>query len=304
MSDQLCLANSIFLRQNPPRQEDGVAMTLSHNPTLTAEEIREELGKLDPGTPWTHHFDLCGVETITPDMDEKFYKKSMAAKNLGRLALIYHQCFSGGKALADTRVLDVASAEGGLSACFVEAGAKEVVGVEGRQLYVDRANLVSRALNLTNMKVHLGDVRHINKQTYGEFDFTINSGILHHLGQDDFLPFLQAMGEVTRDVMFLYTHVSTPEAVRDFRLKGPVKVADRFEGYLLQEHAEEASTEERIAQVRASLDNTYSFWATEEALIAALKSVGFGLVAKIMEPHVFGSHLNKSLRVIFICKKI
>lgn len=278
-------------------------MRLSSEPTITASEVRKTLSDLDPATPWTHHFELAGIETITREIDEKFYKKSMAAKNLGRLALVYQQCFSGGKALSDSRILDVAAAEGGLSACFIEAGAKEVVGVEGRQLYVDRAKFVASALNMPNFTVQLGDVRHISKATHGEFDFTINSGILHHLGQEDFLPFLAAMGEVTRDVMFLYTHVSTPEAVRDFRLKGPVKAADRYEGHLLQEHAEDATLEERHAQVRASLDNTYSFWATEESLIAALKSVGFGLVAKIMEPHVFGSYINKNLRVILVCKK-
>jgi len=279
-------------------------MTLLSESKISADEVRKALSELDPATPWTHHFELAGVETISPDIDEKFYKKSMAAKNLGRLALVYQQCFSGGKPLSESRILDVASAEGGLSACFIEAGAKEVIGVEGRQLYVERANFIARALDMPNFKVELGDVRHISKATHGEFDFTINSGILHHLGQEDFLPFLRAMGDVTRDVMFLYTHVSTPEAVRDFRLKGPVKVADRYDGYLLQEHAEDATPEEREAQVRASLDNTYSFWATEESLIAALKSVGFGLVAKIMEPHVFGSYINKNLRVIFVCKKI
>jgi hypothetical protein len=271
---------------------------------LSAEEVRTALDKLNPEIPWTHHFELAGVETITAEQDEKFYKKSSAAKNLGKLALVYQRAFSGGRPLSETRVLDVASAEGGLSVEFAEAGAQEVVGIEGRQLYISRAEFVLEALGLKNVSYRLGDVRHISRATHGEFDFTINSGILHHLGQEDFFPFLQAMGEVTRDVMFLYTHVSTPAAVEDFRLKGPVQAAGEFEGYLLQEHAEDASAEQREQQVRASLDNTYSFWATEESLIRALKRVGFGLIAKIMEPHVFGSYVNKNLRVIFVCKKI
>lgn len=271
---------------------------------VTPDEVREALRNLRPDIPWTHHFTIAGVETITREQDEKFYKKSTAVKNLARLALVYHDAFSGGRRLSETRVLDIASAEGGLSVAFAEAGAKEVVGIEGREIYVSRARFVTKALAVPNIRYELGDVRQISRQRDGLFDFTINSGILHHLGQDDFHPFLAAMAEVTRDTMFLYTHVSTPEAVKNFRLRGPVMAAGKFEGFLLQEHAEDASQEEREEQVRASLDNTYSFWGTEEALVAALKSVGFGLVAKILEPHVFGSYHNRNLRVIFICKKI
>lgn len=269
----------------------------------SAGEIRERLASLDSSVPWTHHFEIAGVETITPDIDEKFYKKSIAAKGLGNLALHYHRIFSEGRPLSETRVLDVASAEGGLSVAFAQAGAKEVLGVEGRRIYVDRANFVAEALELSNFSTVLGDVRAISTQTHGQFDFTINSGILHHLGQPDFLPFLQSMADVTRDAMFLYTHVSTPAAVSDFRLKGPVKAAGEYEGYLLQEHPEDASPEEREAQVRASLDNTYSFWATEESLIAALKKVGFKTIVKMFEPHIFGGYVNRNLRVVFLCKK-
>ncbi|MFL6722360.1 MAG: class I SAM-dependent methyltransferase [Sphingomonas sp.] len=270
---------------------------------FSAEAVREGLSTLNPEVPWTHHFEIAGVETITPAIDEKFYKKSIAAKGLGNLALHYHRIFSEGRPLSATRVLDVASAEGGLSIAFAQAGAKEVVGVEGRRLYVDRANFVAKALSLSNVSTFLGDVRAISVNDHGKFDFTINSGILHHLGQSDFLPFLQAMADVTTDAMFLYTHVSTPAAVSDFRLKGPVVAAEQFEGYLLQEHAEDATAEEREAQVRASLDNTYSFWATEESLIAALKSVGFRTIVKMFEPHVFGGYVNRNLRVVFLCKK-
>jgi 2-polyprenyl-3-methyl-5-hydroxy-6-metoxy-1,4-benzoquinol methylase len=275
----------------------------SRSQTFSASKVQKRLAVLDPSVPWTHHFEIAGVETITPDIDEKFYKKSIAAKGLGNLALHYHRIFSEGRPLSETRVLDVASAEGGLSVAFAQAGAKEVLGIEGRRIYVDRANFVAEAMGLSNFSTMQGDVRAISKQTHGQFDFTINSGILHHLGQPDFLPFLQSMADVTKDAMFLYTHVSTPAAVSDFRLKGPVKAAEEYEGYLLQEHPENASPEEREAQVRASLDNTYSFWATEESLIAALKKVGFKTIVKMFEPHVFGGYVNRNLRVVLLCKK-
>lgn len=151
------------------------------------------------------------------------------------------------------------------------------------------------------VRIFQGDVRKIDS-SLGPFDFTICSGILHHLGQGDFFPFLQSMAALTQGTFFLYTHVSTPDGIGMFRLKGPVK-ADDFEGYLFQEHADNATPQERQQQVRASLDNTLSFWATEESLVSALKKAGFNFVCKIFAPHAFGGYANRNLRVIFICRK-
>ena len=265
------------------------------------DPIRSELSRLQPEIPWAHHFDLHGVETIDRETNEQFYKKAQAAKALGKLALDYCRAFSRGLPLSEARVLDVASAEGGLSVEFAQAGAKEVVGIEGRQLYVDRANFVARTLGLERVRFIKGDVRKVDS-SLGSFDFTICSGILHHLGQDDFFAFLQSMVAVTRGTFFLYTHVTTPQGVDQFRLQGPVS-ADGFEGYLFREHADDATTQQREDQVRASLDNTFSFWATEEALIAALKAAGFGFISKMFEPHAFGGYANRNLRVIFVCRR-
>jgi len=265
--------------------------------------IRRKLDQLSPEIPWTHHFNLNGVETITPEQDEKFYKKSTAAKRLGELALTYYQTFSEGLPLSKARILDVASAEGAMSVAFSQAGAKEVVGVEGRKLYIDRGNLALEVLGIKNVRYIQGDVRKLDPEDMGTFDFVINSGILHHLGQDDFFPFLSSMAAITKGTMFLYTHVSTPKGVVDFRLKGPVKASGEFDGYLLQEHKEDATPEERERQVRASLDNTYSFWADEENLIRALKKVGFKFISKVFEPHAFAGYENRNLRVIYIAKK-
>ncbi len=265
------------------------------------DAIRDRLSRLEPAIPWAHHFDLLGVETITREQNEQFYKKAQAVKSLGRLALSYFRTFADGLPLSSARVLDVASAEGGLSVEFAQAGASEVVGIEGRQLYVDRANFVIETLGLRNARFLRGDVRKIS--ALEPFDFTIFSGILHHLGKDDFFPFLVSLATLTRGTMFLYTHVSTPDGVAQFRLVGPVEAEGGFAGSLFREHADAATAEQRERQVRASLDNTFSFWATEEALIAALKKAGFNTVAKMFEPHAFAGYANRNLRVIFIARK-
>lgn len=266
------------------------------------EAIRSELAKLQPEIPWAHHFDLHGVETITREQHEQFYKKAMAVRSLGRLGLSYFNTFSRGLPLSSARILDVASAEGGISADFARAGAKEVIGVEGRQLYVDRANFAIGTLGLANVRFILGDVRKIDP-ALGPFDFTVCSGILHHLGKDDFFPFLASMAALTRGAMFLYTHVSTPEGIEKYRLEGPVQAEGQFQGWLFREHVDKATAQQRENQVRASLDNTFSFWANEEALLAALKKAGFNTVAKMLEPHAFGRYAAKNLQTIFVCTK-
>jgi hypothetical protein len=54
--------------------------------------------------------------------------------------------------------------------------------------------------------------------------------------------------------------------------------------------------------VRASLDNTFSFWVQEQSLVEALRSAGFKLVLKAMSPHVFGWE-GASYRPILVAKK-
>jgi 2-polyprenyl-3-methyl-5-hydroxy-6-metoxy-1,4-benzoquinol methylase len=266
---------------------------------LMSEVIKAALANLQPSIPWAHHFNLHGVETITREYNEQFYNKAQAVKILGQLGLIYYKTFSQGLPLSEARVLDVASAEGGLSVEF--AGAKEVIGIEGRQLYVNRANFVKDTLGLPNVRFVQGDVRKIDPGI-GPFDFTICSGILHHLGSNDFFSFLLSMAALTAGTFFLYTHVSAPDAVTKFRLEGPVK-ADGFDGFHFREHADHATVKQREELVRASLDNTFSFWATEESLVAALKKAGFNFVCKMFEPHAFGGYANRNIRVIFICRK-
>jgi hypothetical protein len=100
----------------------------------------------------------------------------------------------------------------------------------------------------------------------------------------------------------VYLHISTDLSIKNHRLMGPVKTKAGREGYLFREHQDKASAQERVQQVRASLDNTFSFWPCEQALIEALCSVGFPLVLKVMAPHVFGWE-RASYRSILVAKK-
>lgn len=266
-------------------------------------EIRAGIRALHPEIPWAHHFELApGIETITPE-NEKFHGKAVSLKRLGQIALDLVPYHTVRRTADGLRVLDVASGEGGHTIEFALHGA-QVVGVEGRELYVSRADFVAGVKGVRDrVRFIRNDVRKLQPSELGTFDVTLAFGILHHLDTESFFPFLSALYALTSDTLFLYTHISSRLAVERHRLKGPVRANGKYEGYLFQEHDEAATTEQRIAQVRAALDNTYSFWANQESLCNALEDVGFRSVAMLQRPHVFNNFKNASYRPILICRK-
>ncbi|MDX2235645.1 MAG: class I SAM-dependent methyltransferase [Hyphomonadaceae bacterium] len=276
---------------------------MQHDIVVSEEEVERELARLDPATPWSHHYKFGSHETISAARDEKFYKKSIGLERLGELAIDIAKYHTRAGGIAGQRVIDIASAEGGHSLLFARGGAKEVLGVEGRSLYMERAKFAARAYGLSNVTFTQGDVRKIDAAKAGRFDIVFCSGILHHLGKDDFLPMLKLLYELTGDMMFLYTHVSHPEKIEPYRLKPTEPINGRYAGYLFQEHSEAATASEREAQVRASLDNTYSFWATPGSLVDALKDVGYSIVSNVVHPHIFGRHEDRAFRPIIVARR-
>jgi 2-polyprenyl-3-methyl-5-hydroxy-6-metoxy-1,4-benzoquinol methylase len=267
---------------------------------MDKSQILERMQALDCTTPWAHAYDLGhGIHTIDPS-NEQFVKKAQGLAKLAELLQDVVPHFSRRQTLKGMTVLDLACGEGAHSMALARQGAK-VVGVDGRQLYVDRARFVSEVLAQRDVHFELGDVRNLDESKIGKFELVLCSGILHHLGQADFDAMIRSMARLCADLLFIYTHISTPLSVERHRLQGPVKSERGYEGYLFREHREGASAEEKYRQVRASLDNEHSFWATEESLYAALRSAGFRTIARLIHPHIFGT-LEGSYRPLIIAR--
>lgn len=267
---------------------------------MTPAEIEQQLKTLSPETPWAHLFEFApGVFSVTKE-NEKFFKKATGLKQVGDVLLQVAEMQVRGHSLEGKRVLDLACGEGGHSVQFAQKGA-EVMGIEGRKLYVDRAKFAAKAMGQTQIEIIQGDVRKLDP-ALGTFDVVVFSGILHHLGINDFDAMITELGRLTDDLLLIYTHVSSELAVKNHRLLGPEKTANGREGYLFREHQDNSTAEQREQQVRASLDNTFSFWAREEELIGALKSAGFPLILKVLTPHPFGWE-NASYRPLLVAKK-
>lgn len=264
-------------------------------------QVEARLKELSPEIPWAHLIELApGLFSVT-EADAKFYKKATGLSLVGELLMEIAEMQVHEHTLAGKRVLDLACGEGGHAIQFARKGA-QVVGVEGRQLYVDRARFAAEATGQSErIRIVQGDVRRLPADI-GTFDIVVFSGILHHLGQQDFDGMVAELGRVTGDILLLYTHVSTDVSVKAHRLQGPVQTAAGRTGYLFREHEDNADAQAREKKVRASLDNTFSFWAQESSLVEAIRSAGFRLVLKALSPHVFGWD-GAAYRPIIVAKK-
>ena len=262
--------------------------------------ILERLSGLNPDIPWTHDYDFgFSIKSIDP-RNEKYQRKARSLQKIGLLLQELLPVFSDSESLEGLKAIDLACGEGGHSIALAQKGV-DVTGIEGRDLYIERARFAADAMGLSNVQFIKGDVREIDVDTLGKFDIVIASGILHHLSANSFEDFLRTVKALSRDVVVIYTHVASELAVKNHRLGGPVSTSNGYEGYLFREHRDDASARERLDRVRASLDNTFSFWATPESLHAALRDLGFSYVFEIKHPHVF-DYEPASYRPLIVAK--
>lgn len=269
--------------------------------TWTENGLREALSKLEPSQPWAHDISLPhGVHTVSQD-NEQFRRKAEGLRKIGDVIVQMAKYHTRRGTIEGLSVCDLACGEGGHSIMLAQAGASRVLGLEGRDLYVRRARFAAETLDLENVEFRLADLRTLDTDALGTFDLVICSGILHHLGIESFEDFLATVRALTGDTAVIYTHISTEASIKAHRLTGPVSTRAGYDGHAFREHADDATPQQRSAQVRASLDNTFSFWATERALVAALGKSGFVSISRLMLPHIFGWE-GASYRPILFCR--
>ncbi|QIK78943.1 class I SAM-dependent methyltransferase [Sphingomonas piscis] len=258
--------------------------------------------------------------------DGKWFKKAQGLLQLGEIALKLSRTMTAGQTIAGKTVLDLGCGEGGHAIMFAQAGARHVVGIDGRRLAVDRARFAANVLELSNIEFMHEDVRAPGALN-GRFDIVLCSGILHHIEPEAWFLFLKNVARATADTAIFYTHVADEQLQSEHKLK-PVQLVEKsspprsswlarlfgrlllrkpqaaaFDGYLYREHREEESSDERSSKMRASLDNDHSFWATEEVLIDALKKCGFELILKVQSPHMFRAQRFRNTRQIIVARK-
>ena len=182
--------------------------------------------------------------------------------------------------LTGKRVLDLACLEGMYGLELALHGA-QVVGIEGREANLAKARFVRDVYGLGDrVEFVCDDVRHLSRETYGEFDVVLCLGIFYHLDAPDVFHFMDAIGDVCQRLAIVDTHVSQTAEACHFH--GDLELWGRN----YQEHDSDASPEERLKVLWASLDNPNSFWLTRPALYNLMGHVGFGSIYECHSPFV------------------
>jgi SAM-dependent methyltransferase len=179
--------------------------------------------------------------------------------------------------IKELRILDLACLEGLYSIELARQGAS-VLGIEGREVNVEKARFCKDVLSLSNVEFVQDDVRSLSKERYGEFDVVLCLGILYHLDVPDVFKVLEEIASVCRRFVVIDTHVSMSD-------RESVLYKDQtYWGMWYNEHPPTSTPEERRSDLWASLDNLRSFWFTRSSLFNVLSDVGFGSVYECHNP--------------------
>jgi SAM-dependent methyltransferase len=191
--------------------------------------------------------------------------------------IIQLTCDVARRPLAGLRVLDLACAHGEFASELAARGAT-VVGIEGRDEWLNVARQTQHSRGLTNVEFIKDDVRNLSKAKYGEFDIVLCLGILYHLDVPDLFEFIDACAKVCTNFAIFETHfAAAPVTSREWR-------GHQYWGHPALEHAPGATMAEKLKSMGASLDNENSFWMTQASLWNILRHVGFTSVSDCRNP--------------------
>jgi 2-polyprenyl-3-methyl-5-hydroxy-6-metoxy-1,4-benzoquinol methylase len=200
------------------------------------------------------------------------------------------------------RLLDLGSAEG-LQSIEAAMHGFDVLGVEGRELFIERAEFARKVFDLHNVRFLQADVRNISKEMLGTFDGTLCLGILYHLNKEAMLPFFRILAEMTNHVLIIDTHIANPASVERYKLGEEDSIEGRYFGRTHYEHPRGLSLRQKLARVRASLDNEKSFWFYYQSLCDILAHHGFSYVFDIKRPvHNTNADFRKT-RVLLLASR-
>lgn len=192
-----------------------------------------------------------------------------------------------GRPLDSLRILDLACGEGVYA---IEAGlhGAQVVAIDAR---LERMALGAECAvrhGLHEVRFEQADIRRITQATHGTFDAVFALGILYHLDAPDLFALLEAARELCTGIFVADTLICVEPTAEVFHRER------RYEGEWIREHGDDDSASVRQARLLRSIDNTFAFRLTKEALVRALHDAGW---TSVLECHVPFEPLKPTNRV-------
>ncbi len=168
---------------------------------MTKQEIESEVKRL---APFHHKVDLpYGLSTYDP-------KFSLRHREQTRLDALTRHVFpellkTCGGSLHGKRVIDVASNAGGFSVEAAKHGAEYVLGIDVADRYLEQANFIKRALELSQIEFKKMRMEDCSAQNIGMYDIAFCFGILYHLENPVYA--MKKLASVTQEIMVVDANV-------------------------------------------------------------------------------------------------
>jgi len=186
-----------------------------------------------------------------------------------------------GGTLSGKRVLDLGCNAGYWSLAAIEAGADFVLGIDGRQMHIDQANLVfeAKAIDPGRYRFDLADIFALDLQEE-TFDIVLCLGLLYHVSK----PFelMERMSRWNTDVLVIDSTLDTRIAGAYFRI-----------------------ARQNVEDPRAALDRPVALRPTWRAVVRLAEQYGYSCVA--LRPRFTDWHganrYREGSRRAFLCAK-
>jgi SAM-dependent methyltransferase len=152
---------------------------------------------------WHYQFDLDGH--LTPIHDGSKINRHVQRKKYFFDPLV---ALLGGS-LKGKRVLDLGCNAGFWSLHAIEAGCEFVLGLEGREMHVEQANLVFDVKGVDEGRYRFvqANIFETEFAALGKFDVVLCLGLLYHVSKP--IELIERIAEVGSDIVIIDTHLSS-----------------------------------------------------------------------------------------------
>jgi SAM-dependent methyltransferase len=163
--------------------------------------MRDLQERLDAFPVWHYQFEFDNGATT------RIYRPDYINRHLQRRRTFFDPLVRlNGGSLEGSRVLDLGSNAGYWSLAAIESGADFVLGIDGRQMHVDQANLVFEARGVDPARYRFETANIFDHQFDGRFDVVLCLGLMYHISKH--VQLFEAMAAVDPEFIVIDTTVS------------------------------------------------------------------------------------------------